>query len=254
MKKINLFFIIFLLAGLSACKDKEPVQNHGSVRLDPSTVTLTCGETVSITPYFSKDGLAQSKKYSWKNENEDIISHNLVHGSKMEVTAKRVGEANITIYAVDGTISAKSKIIVNPTMNFLPFFIYFKSGESKKDVEFEASGVKNTSQSTKTLSVYDINSAPILQQIYHFDENEKLISTLIVLENTEENLKNAKLFIEERYKNLNITTTEYINYYDASISPRYEAGTIVGIFLPSSTPIPKYAEGKLGIKYTTMRL
>ena len=249
-KKIKFFSLVIIILSLNSCKDKEPEQNHGSVELYPSAVELVCGETTTITPFFSENGSAKNKKYSWTNDNDDIATYKLTTGGNAEITAKRVGETDVKILSTDGAISAYSRIIVNPTIKFLPF-IYFKSGESKRTIELEADGVKNATESTDDIWVYDRVSKPMIQQMYYFDKNDKLVATLVILEDTEENLRNAEIFIEERYKNLNMTTAEYINYYDATINPRYEAGTVVGIFLPTSNPTPAKAKGKLGIKYTS---
>lgn len=236
----------------SACGngDEPDRTNHGYVTLTPKTATLKYGETIRLTPAFSETGKAKDKTYSWRNDGSGVLSHKILTGNIAEVTASRIGEGHVIIYSTDGKISASSTIYVESRTNFLSH-IYFEAGVNMADVKNRAQGTLNTEETTDKKLVYDIaENSKIKQEIYYFHEG-KLYSTIVILNDTEEVRTETEKFIEERFIDMNLSTTEGIKYYDASVFKGYAKGVVVGMFLPSGTLNPENISGKLGVKFTT---
>ncbi len=254
-KTYNILFSILSIILLASCKGNDgPVPDltdHGSVRLEPESVVIKYGETIILTPKFSDTGEAKNKTYSWRIEDNDVIEHKILTGNIAQITAKRIGETKVTIYSTDGTISGSSKIEIDSRTNILNG-VFFEAGSSMSDVRPQTRGIFNAEQSDDRMLVYDLtDNSKIKQEIYYF-QNNRLYSTIVILNDTDEIRKEAEEFIEERYRDMNISTAEGIKYYDTSVfKSNYASDVVVGIFLPEGRLMPENISGNFGVKFTT---
>ncbi|MFV0471709.1 MAG: Ig domain-containing protein [Paludibacteraceae bacterium] len=252
MKKL-LFPLLMIGVLLSSCKKDDP--KLGTVSVSPTTATLSYGQTVTISPSFSEDGLAKDKTYNWITSNDTVASVTTVLGGKGEVTAKRVGVATITYKATDKSLSATTTVTVEARTNILGN-LYFKKGASKTVVQTQEMGTLNDNESTSSTLVYDrttTNVVKVIKVIYQFDANNTLLATYGIVEDDAagKNRTNVQYYIEERFEKT-ATIKNLINYYKAYVGPlnMYEKNTMIGAFIDNNpnTGLPTDLTYSLGVK------
>ena len=82
-----------------------------SIELDRASASIKPGETLTLTAEMNKgESVEADDTVSWKSSNESVATVD----QKGTVTAKKPGTATITATAVDGKVSAKCEITVEP--------------------------------------------------------------------------------------------------------------------------------------------
>ena len=226
---------------------KEP--DLGTVNLDPSSKTVTFGQTFSIKPVFSTTGEAQNKTYTWKSSADSIASVKAVTGGYGEVTPKRIGVATMTFASNDGKITKTAMITVDPRSTILNG-IYFKNGATESDINNNISSgfTKNVIESTSTFLVYSSTGNPVTKLIYELD-NSKLKALYVILDKTvdDKNKTSAEQFLEERYLNTGKLQNGILYYKNTGFvsANSVPLNTVMGVFLDLTVNVISYP---LGIK------
>lgn len=254
-----------LLAGcvlsFVACNDRNPeppfvdTTDHGKVYLTPEHVTLAYGETDTIVPSFSSTGDALNKAYKWSLSDKGVVEMNVTTANEAVVKARRAGVSVVRIYSTDGKIYAESTVSVETQTNLLNHvLLLFRPGSTMAYVkQMVPEGTLNEKESTEEKLVYDLPDNAKIEQEIHYFEQGGLVSTLVILRDDEEALKEAEMYIKERFEDLNLATADNVRYYDMGVYQDRYKDQVVGIFLSSSdTPlIPEGIKGKTGVKFTT---
>ena len=229
MKKIN---YSLLLIAVSVClfscgKDPEPpvVEDHGTISLSDESISLKFREKREIIPTIV--GNANSKDYTWTSDNPVVATVKAVAGGFGEVEAKQVGRTNVTFKSTDGILSASCIVDVNPRQSFLNT-VYFVKGVTGPEVrQGNPAGTIDESTTGTDQWVANVSTGgDILRYIYHFDSNQKLSHTIVVLSPDAQN--KATEFLEERFPEISPLAGGVL-YYDISGSKytNAKAGVLV---------------------------
>ena len=229
MKKL-LLPLLFIGVVFAGCKKDEPKVELGTVTLDPASNTVTYGETYPITPKFSLTGEAKKKTYVW-NTGSNVIASIKPDGDQGQVTAKRIGETEITYKSTDGLLTAKSKVIVEPRSNVLNG-LYYRKGVTSTEITNNVSGTYafNSAESTNKFKTYvAAGSKTITKLIYELDSSEKLEALWVILEDNSENRSSIDNYLDERFDQPE-KTKEGISFYKNSGLTVYPLNTALGKF------------------------
>ena len=177
MRKLLLFTAVLLLTACSENDLIEPVVSVADVRLDNNTLTLTVGETRSLTATVLPEN-ATNQNVSWRSSNNNVATVD----EDGVVTAISEGTATITVTTQDGGRVAECFVTVlledSGTVE-LPDFIFIDENLGD-DIDFAILGLDGIGffyqfqdanpNIPQRITIWDGNSNEV-DMIIDFDDN-----------------------------------------------------------------------------------